>query len=49
MKQLWGGRFSKDLTEDTEAFTESIDVDRRMVLHDIWGSEAHAIMLARQQ
>ncbi len=47
--KLWGGRFSKDLTTDTEGFTESIEVDSRMVLHDIWGSEAHAIMLAKQQ
>ena len=49
MNKLWGGRFSKELASDTEAFTESTEVDSRMVLHDIWGSEAHAIMLTKQQ
>ncbi|VVB52349.1 Fumarate hydratase class II [uncultured archaeon] len=47
-KKLWGGRFSKDPTSDVEDFLQSIEVDREMVLEDIWGSEAHAIMLARQ-
>ncbi|MFQ6041386.1 MAG: argininosuccinate lyase [Candidatus Poribacteria bacterium] len=47
--KLWGGRFSKDLSAETETFTETIDVDSRMVLHDIWGSQAHAIMLAHQR
>ena len=47
-KKLWGGRFSKDPTEEVEDFLQSIDVDKEMVLEDIWGSEAHAIMLARQ-
>ena len=49
MMKLWGGRFSKELTSETERFTESIEIDSRMILHDIWGSEAHAIMLARQE
>lgn len=49
MKKLWGGRFSKELASETERFTQSIEVDSRMVLYDIWGSEAHAIMLARQE
>lgn len=47
--KLWGGRFAKDLNAETERFTESIDVDSRMVQYDIWGSQAHAIMLARQR
>jgi argininosuccinate lyase len=47
--KLWGGRFAKDLNAETENFTETIDVDSRMVLYDIWGSQAHAIMLAHQQ
>ncbi|MBM3236423.1 argininosuccinate lyase [Candidatus Poribacteria bacterium] len=47
--KLWGGRFSKDLSAEAESFTETIDVDSRMVLYDIWGSQAHAIMLAHQQ
>lgn len=46
--KLWGGRFSSDLADETESFTESTEIDKRMVLHDIWGSQAHAIMLAKQ-
>jgi len=48
MAKLWGGRFQKDTAEGVEDFIQSIEVDREMVLEDIWGSEAHAIMLARQ-
>ena len=46
--KLWGGRFRSELTAETADFTQSIEVDARMVPHDIWGSQAHAIMLARQ-
>lgn len=47
--KLWGGRFRSDLTDETESFTESTEIDKRMVWHDIWGSQAHAIMLAKQE
>ncbi|MDA1192086.1 MAG: argininosuccinate lyase [Candidatus Poribacteria bacterium] len=30
------------------AYTESTAIDARMLLHDIWGSEAHALMLGKQ-
>ena len=46
--KLWDGRFQSGLSTETEDFTQSIEVDSRMVAHDIWGSQAHAIMLARQ-
>ena len=46
--KLWGGRFRSEVTTETEDFTQSIEVDSRMVSHDIWGSQAHAIMLTRQ-
>ena len=46
--KLWGGRFNSEVTAETEDFTQSVGVDSRMVVHDIWGSQAHAIMLARQ-
>lgn len=46
--KLWGGRFRSDLAAKTEDFTQSIEVDSRLVAHDIWGSQAHAIMLAYQ-
>ena len=46
--KLWGGRFGSDLATKTEDFTQSIEVDSRLVAHDIWGSQAHAIMLAHQ-
>ena len=40
--------FAPELSTETQDFTQSIDVDSRLVAHDIWGSQAHAIMLARQ-
>ncbi len=48
-KTLWGGRFSTSLTTETVAFTHSIEADTRLIGYDIWGSQAHAIMLARQE
>jgi argininosuccinate lyase len=47
--KLWGGRFTANIAESVEAFTASIDVDRRLYHHDIAGSIAHAKMLARQR
>jgi len=44
-KVLWSGRFSKELNENTLAFTSSLPVDRRLVFYDIMGSIAHARML----
>ncbi len=47
-KTLWGGRFSASLTSETVVFTHSIEADTRLIGYDIWGSQVHAIMLARQ-
>jgi argininosuccinate lyase len=47
--KLWGGRFTGATTASVEAFTASIDVDRRLYHHDIAGSIAHAKMLGRQR
>jgi argininosuccinate lyase len=47
--KLWGGRFTNATAESVEAFTASIDVDRRLYHHDIAGSIAHAKMLGRQR
>jgi argininosuccinate lyase len=47
--KLWGGRFADATASSVEAFTSSIDVDRRLYRHDIAGSIAHAKMLARQR
>ena len=46
--KLWGGRFDRPTDQAVEAYTSSIDVDRRMVREDVAGSIAHARMLARQ-
>jgi len=45
-RKLWGGRFARDLDESMLAFSESTGPDSRMIGEDIWGSEAHALMLA---
>ena len=46
-KKPWGGRFTAPTDAFVEAFTASVDFDRRMYRQDIAGSIAHARMLAR--
>jgi argininosuccinate lyase len=45
--KLWGSRFSRDIDEETLAYTETVDIDKRLVVPDLWGSLAHVLMLAR--
>ena len=47
-KKLWSGRFSEPTDAFVEAFTASVEFDRRLYRYDIEGSIAHATMLARQ-
>ncbi len=42
----WGGRFTQPTDAFVEAFTASVDFDRRLYHYDIQGSIAHARMLA---
>ncbi|RJP75348.1 MAG: argininosuccinate lyase [Desulfobacteraceae bacterium] len=44
----WDGRFSEKTDTSVEAFTSSIQVDKRLYLHDIQGSAVHCKMLAKQ-
>ena len=46
--KVWAARFAKATDARAEAFTASIDVDRRLARYDIAGSIAHARMLAKQ-
>ena len=46
-QKLWGGRFSEPTDAFVEAFTASVEFDRRMYRQDIEGSRAHARMLNR--
>jgi argininosuccinate lyase len=46
-EKLWGGRFSADMADLALCYSESTDADAPMVAEDIWGSQAHALMLAR--
>jgi argininosuccinate lyase len=43
----WDGRFSEKTDKVVEAFTSSIDVDKRLYAYDIEGSIAHCKMLAK--
>lgn len=45
--KLWGGRFSESTDAFVEDFTASVAFDQRLYRHDIAGSRAHALMLAR--
>ncbi len=46
MEKLWAGRFTGPTDAFVEAFTASVDFDRRLYRQDIQGSIAHATMLA---
>ncbi|MGF1466571.1 MAG: argininosuccinate lyase [Sandaracinaceae bacterium] len=46
--KAWGGRFEAALDELAQRFSASVDVDRRLALHDLRGSVAHVRMLAAQ-
>ncbi len=46
-EKMWGGRFAVGTDSLVEAFTASIQVDRRLYVEDIRGSMAHARMLGR--
>lgn len=46
VEKLWRGRFSEETDQGVEAFTSSIDIDKRLYIYDIEGSIAHCIMLA---
>ena len=46
-EKLWQGRFSTKTAQIVEAFTSSIQVDRRLYAYDIQGSIAHCKMLAK--
>lgn len=47
-KKLWGGRFREPTDRLVEAFTASIQYDRRLYRYDIEGSIAHTRMLVKQ-
>ncbi len=48
MAQLWGGRFTKETSQDVFDFNESLSFDRRLIIQDIRGSIAHVRMLGKQ-
>jgi len=44
-KKLWSGRFAEPVSELVKRYTASVGFDRRLALHDIRASLAHARML----
>src|SRR5262245_56836079 len=44
-KKLWSGRFAEPVSELVKRYTASVPFDRRLALHDIRASLAHARML----
>lgn len=42
---MWGGRFHKETEAIVHRFTSSLSFDRRLALHDLRVSEAHALAL----
>jgi argininosuccinate lyase len=47
--KMWGGRFKSGPAAIMEAINASIDIDKRLAVHDLEGSDAHAAMLAAQR
>jgi argininosuccinate lyase len=47
VEKPWGGRFAEPTDAFVEAFTASVNFDKRLYAHDIAGSIAHATMLAK--
>jgi argininosuccinate lyase len=47
MKQLWNSRFVDDVADQTLHYTETTEIDKRFIRHDLWGSIVHVLMLAR--
>jgi argininosuccinate lyase len=48
-KQLWSGRFKEAVDPAVEKFTASLAFDKRLALHDVQGSLAHARMLGARR
>jgi argininosuccinate lyase len=48
-KTLWSGRFAGEVDPRIRQFTASLELDKRIALHDVRGSIAHAAMLGRQK
>ncbi|MGQ9507893.1 MAG: argininosuccinate lyase [Thermodesulfobacteriota bacterium] len=54
IERLWGGRFKELPTQDIIEFLSGRDVkgippaDERLIPYDLWGTEAHVLMLYRQ-
>jgi argininosuccinate lyase len=48
-KKLWGGRFTKETSASILRWTESISVDKHIVVEDLWGSMSHVSMLGHQK
>jgi argininosuccinate lyase len=44
---MWHGRFSQDPSQRLRAYGESVSFDKRLALHDISGSKAHAAALRK--
>ena len=48
MAQLWGGRFTGQISDLAWKFNASIYFDKRLIVQDVQGSKAHVSMLAKQ-
>ena len=47
--KVWGGRFTDPTNKEMLIFNSSINFDKKLYMHDIEGSLAHAEMLAKQK
>jgi argininosuccinate lyase len=47
--KLWASRFHSDISKETLDYTETVDIDKRMIRSDLWASLAHVLMLCHQR
>jgi argininosuccinate lyase len=46
--KLWGGRFAAEPSSIFLDYSQSLEPDSRMAAEDVWGSQAHVLMLGKQ-
>jgi argininosuccinate lyase len=46
--KLWGARFARDITPGVLNYTQTVDIDTRLLPYDLWQDLAHVLMLEQQ-
>lgn len=47
--RLWGARFSQDITSQVLSYTETTEIDERLISFDLWQDIAHVLALGERE